>query len=254
MSRIWSGFRENPDNNLLLGTFSTIQAVKDSARRAGLRSSPIEFLDNNINVQTPTPDSGCLIQLGPNRSVAAGAAGQIRTLILAHLGQWEIWLDEKIGSDRKPAKTTAVKDPDDGGIGHTPMKMESTKRFRIALSFPGEKRSFVAQVAEALAVQFGRDRVLYDQWYEHEFAIVDLDTHLQRIYHDESDLIAVFLCTDYERKEWCGLEWRAIRDLIKRRQTKDVIPLRFDNTEIPGLFSTDGYVWIGDRSPRRSRT
>ena len=119
------------------------------------------------------------------------------------------------------------------------------KRFAIALSFPGERRDFVAQVAECLAEQVGRERVLYDSYYEAEFARPDLDTHLQRLYHDESTLIAVFLCAEYERKDWCGLEWRALRDLIKRRQSDSIMPLRFDNTEIPGLFSTDGYVWIG---------
>lgn len=125
----------------------------------------------------------------------------------------------------------------------------STQRFKIALSFPGEHRDFVEQVATRLADRVGRDRVLYDKYYEAEFARPDLDTYLQRLYHDESELIAVFLCADYERKDWCGLEWRAIRDLIKRRQTSTVMPLRFDNTEIPGLFSTDGYVWIGGRPP-----
>ncbi len=124
-----------------------------------------------------------------------------------------------------------------------------TRRFRIALSFPGESRSFVEQVAEHLATAAGKERILYDKFYEAEFARVDLDTYLQRLYHDESELIAVFLCTDYERKEWCGLEWRAVRDLIKRRQVDSVMPLRFDDTEIPGLFSIDGYVWIGNRSP-----
>jgi hypothetical protein len=122
------------------------------------------------------------------------------------------------------------------------------RRFRVALSFPGEHRAFVEQVAEHLAYAVGRNRVLYDKWFEAEFARTDLDIHLQRLYHDESELIAVFLCEEYERKDWCGLEWRAIRDLIKRRRDI-VMPLRFDNTEIPGLFSTDGYIWIGDRSP-----
>jgi hypothetical protein len=116
------------------------------------------------------------------------------------------------------------------------------KRFRIALSFPGEHRPFVQQIAERLARHVGRDRVLYDQYYEAEFARPNLDTYLQRLYHDESDLIAVFLCADYERKEWCGLEWRALGDLIKRRQACAIMPLRLDDTEIPGLFSTDGYV------------
>jgi len=120
-------------------------------------------------------------------------------------------------------------------------------RFRVALSFPGERREFVQQVADCLAGRLGRSQILYDGYNEAEFARPNLDTHLQRLYHDESELIAVFLCADYEHKEWCGLEWRAIRDLIKRRRADSVMPLRFDNTEIPGLFSTDGYAWIGNR-------
>ncbi len=126
------------------------------------------------------------------------------------------------------------------------------KRFQIALSFPGEHRDFVEKVADLVAEKTGRDHVLYDRYYEAEFARPDLDTYLQRLYHDESELIAVFLCAEYEAKEWCGLEWRAIRDLIKKRQTADVMPFRFDSTEVQGLFSIDGYVWIGERSPEEA--
>jgi tetratricopeptide (TPR) repeat protein len=124
--------------------------------------------------------------------------------------------------------------------------MGTGKRFHVALSFPGERRAFVHQVAEHLGQTLGPERVLYDAWYEAELARPDLDTYLQALYHDQSDLICVFLCADYERREWCGLEWRALRDLIKRRQDSAIMPLRFDLTEIPGLFSTDGYVWLGD--------
>jgi hypothetical protein len=54
---------------------------------------------------------------------------------------------------------------------------------------------------------------------------------------------------DYQRREWCGLEWRACRDLINRRHESAVMLFRFDTTEIPGLLpTTDGYVWIGDRT------
>jgi len=123
------------------------------------------------------------------------------------------------------------------------------KRFRIALSFPGEHRPFVEQVATRLAESVGFDKVLYDKFHEAEFARPNLDTHLQRLYHDETDLIAVFLCAEYEQKKWCGLEWRAIRDLINGPQAATVMLLRFDKSEIPGMFPTDGYVWIGDRTP-----
>lgn len=129
---------------------------------------------------------------------------------------------------------------------------EPQKRFRIALSFPGENRGFVEQVAEALSIEVGRQRVLYDKYYEAEFARPDLDTYLQNLYHNESELVVLFLCADYEDKDWCRLEWRAIRDLIKQRQAQSVMPFRFDTTEIPGLFTTDGYVWIDGRSPQEA--
>lgn len=125
----------------------------------------------------------------------------------------------------------------------------TAKRFKVALSFAGENRSFVEAVATQLSMQLGASRVLYDKYYEEEFARTDLDTYLQALYHDDSELIAVFLCENYQNKEWCGLEWRALKDLIKRRRGADIMPLRFDNTEIPGLFSTDGYIWISERPP-----
>ena len=128
-------------------------------------------------------------------------------------------------------------------------KPASTKRFKIALSFPGERREYVSRVAEELARRLGQDHVFYDNNFMAELARPDLDSYLQEIYHDESELIVVFLCADYDRKEWCGLEWRAIRDLIKKRQASDIMPFRFDRTEIEGLFSIDGYIDAGQHTP-----
>jgi hypothetical protein len=135
------------------------------------------------------------------------------------------------------------------GPGVSGADRKVNKRFRVALSFPGDYREFLAKVAESLAGGLGRDRVFYDKYYEAELARPDLDTYLQRIYHDDSELIAVFLCAEYQKKDWCGLEWRAIRDLIKNRNSVAIMPFRFDNTSIPGLFSIDGYVEIAQRSP-----
>lgn len=128
-----------------------------------------------------------------------------------------------------------------------------THRFRVALSFPGEHRGFVEAVAEGLAGELGRRHVLYDRFHQAEISRANLDTYLQRLYHDRSELVVVFLCADYERKEWCGLEWRAVRDLLNKRREESVMLLRFDDTEIPGLFSsTDGSAWIGDSEPREA--
>ena len=36
----------------------------------------------------------------------------------------------------------------------------------------------------------------------------------------------------------------------KQTSNSSVMPLRFDDTTISGLFDNDGYVWIGDRDPK----
>lgn len=126
---------------------------------------------------------------------------------------------------------------------------KSPKRFKVALSFPGERREFISGVAECLAEQFGREHILYDANHVAEFARPNLDTYLQSLYHDESELICVFLCAEYEKKEWCGLEFRTIREMIKTRREADIMTFRFDTTKIAGLYSIDGYVWIADQEP-----
>jgi hypothetical protein len=89
------------------------------------------------------------------------------------------------------------------------------RRFRVAFSFAGEKRDYVARIAAILADRLGRSSILYDQYHEAEFARSDLGFYLPGLYHQQSDLIVVVLCSDYAAKEWCGLEWNAIFDLLK---------------------------------------
>jgi hypothetical protein len=124
-----------------------------------------------------------------------------------------------------------------------------SKRFRIAFSFAGEKRDFVAQVATILAERFGKDHVLYDKYHEGTFARADLAFHLPACYHDESDLVVAVLCKDYEKKEWCGLEWNAIYGLLKTQQLKEVMLCRFDRVEGKGLYGLAGFVELDDQTP-----
>lgn len=114
--------------------------------------------------------------------------------------------------------------------------------FRVALSFPGEKREFVNNVVNILRPILGTDAVFYDYDYQAQLARPNLDTLLQDIYRNKSDLIAVFLCKEYAQKQWCGLEWRAIRDIIKSKEDDRVMFVRFDNASIDGIFSIDGYI------------
>jgi hypothetical protein len=120
--------------------------------------------------------------------------------------------------------------------------MLSDVRFRVALSFPGEQRSLVSEVADGLAEVLGRDQVFYDEFHPADLAVQDLDLVVQRIYRNRSDLIVIFLCADYDRKEWCRLEWRAVRDVLKAKRSEQILLIRMDDAEVPGVLSIDGYL------------
>jgi hypothetical protein len=91
----------------------------------------------------------------------------------------------------------------------------------------------------------GKDSVFFDGYYESELARPNLDVLLQRIYRNNADLVVVFHCAGYETKEWCGLEWRAIRDLIRHRQDDRIM----HEAEVSGLFGIDGCLDLETRSP-----
>jgi hypothetical protein len=116
------------------------------------------------------------------------------------------------------------------------------KDFRVALSFAGEQRSLVSAVAERLAAAFGREQVFYDRYYEAELARPDLDIYLEEIYRNRSELVVVFIGADYNRKEWPGLEWRAVRDLIKSRASDQIMLIRVGDGDPVGLFGVDGWL------------
>jgi hypothetical protein len=103
-----------------------------------------------------------------------------------------------------------------------------SKRFRVAFSFAGTQREFVAEVAKLLSERFGREQILYDQYHEAEFARHRLGFHLPKLYQEETELIVAVFCKDYESKPWCGLEWDAIHALLMHGQSESVmlIPIK----------------------------
>lgn len=125
----------------------------------------------------------------------------------------------------------------------------STHTFDVALSFPGEARAIVEQVAKELESRVGPNSYFYDNNYVSQLARPSLDTLLQDIYRNRSKLIVVFLGSDYQKKEWCGIEFRAIKEIILERDHKRIMFVRTDDGSVEGVFKTDGYVDARNFSP-----
>lgn len=127
-------------------------------------------------------------------------------------------------------------------------------KFEIALSFSGKYRPLVEQIALSLNEELGDNSIFYDNFYRAHLAQPNLDLLLQKIYSENSRLNVVFLSSDYQDKEWCGIEYRAIREIIKTEQasrtgqSSRIMLLKLADVNIKGLFSIDGYLDIRNMS------
>lgn len=125
----------------------------------------------------------------------------------------------------------------------TSQPVDITKHyFDVSFTFAGESRNVVEQVVDELVKIKGPDRIFYDNNYISQLARPSLDTLLQDIYRNRSKLIVVFLCEKYQEKKWCGLEFRAIREMIMEKEIDRIMYIRLDAGHVDGVFSTDGYI------------
>jgi hypothetical protein len=68
------------------------------------------------------------------------------------------------------------------------------------------------------------------------------------VYRKLARYCVLFASADYARKVWTNHERRSAQARALRERSEYVLPARFDDTEIPGLSSTVGYIDL-----RRSR-
>lgn len=126
------------------------------------------------------------------------------------------------------------------------------RRFAVALSYPSERREFVASVAAGLAEMFSPERILYDRFHEAEFARPDLDVYLPELYRKDAELVVIFLAAEYAAKRWTRLEWRHVRQLIGTLQSDRIMFISFGDpgdTASLGILPGDGYFDASGRTP-----
>lgn len=125
--------------------------------------------------------------------------------------------------------------------GDNPMNTpRDTLEYDVALSFAGEDRAFAENLAQLLAAK--RVRVFYDKYEQANLWGKDLYQHLQAIYRDKARFCVVFLSEAYARKLWTKHELRQAQARAFEENTEYILPLKIDDTEIPGINQTVGYL------------
>ena len=112
--------------------------------------------------------------------------------------------------------------------------------YDIALSFAGEDRDIVAKFASGL-VEKGV-RVFYDDFEKAELWGKDLYQHLQVVYRDRARYCIIFVSTAYAKKAGTRHELKQAQARAIEENREYILPVRLDDTEIPGLNATVGYI------------
>lgn len=119
--------------------------------------------------------------------------------------------------------------------------------FDIALSFAGEDRNYVDQVANILKSK--GISVFYDKFEEANLWGKNLYDYLSDIYRNKAFYTIMFISEYYNKKLWTDHERQAMQSRAFQENQEYVLPARFDGTEIPGLLPTIGYIPLADKSP-----
>lgn len=125
--------------------------------------------------------------------------------------------------------------------------MAINHKFDVALSFAGEQRDYVDRVAH-LIQSYGYV-VFYDEFYKSQLWGKDLNVYFKKVYYSNSDKCIMFVSKEYVAKAWPSFERE--NALAKALQVEDeyLLPVRFDDTEVPGLPSNIGYLDARKESP-----
>lgn len=119
--------------------------------------------------------------------------------------------------------------------------------YDVAFSFAGEDRGYVQRVAEALKA--AGVSVFYDRFEEASLWGKDLYTHLSEIYAKRARYTVMFISKHYADKVWTSHERESAQARALQENSEYILPARFDDSPVPGLPSTVGYLTLNGRVP-----
>lgn len=120
--------------------------------------------------------------------------------------------------------------------------------YDVALSFAGEDRAYVEKVARLLKER--GVRVFYDKYEEVELWGKDLYTHLDDVYRNKACYCIIFISQHYREKLWTNHERESAQARAFTENEEYILPARFDDTEIPGIRPTVGYISLKNMPPQ----
>jgi TIR domain len=112
--------------------------------------------------------------------------------------------------------------------------------YDAALSFAGEDRDFVKEVAEELKRR--GIRIFIDEDNAATMWGEDLYTFLDNVYRRQSRFVIIFVSKHYVAKPWTNHERQSAQAKALLEKGAYILPVRLDDSELPGLRPTISYL------------
>lgn len=132
------------------------------------------------------------------------------------------------------------------GVTHAP-EPEPPHDYDVCLSFAGEQRTYVDEVA--IELRRSGIRFFYDDFERVSLWGKDLYEHLDWVYRLAARYCVIFISEDYGKKLWTTHERRSAQARAFEASSEYILPTRFDNTRLPGVRPTVGYIDLQVTSP-----
>lgn len=127
--------------------------------------------------------------------------------------------------------------------------LETEKRYDVALSFSGRDRRFAKRLAEELG-QRGIS-VFYDKYEQANLWGKNLYDHLDAVYSRQSRYCVIIVSRHYADGVWTNHERKAAQAKALADNEEYILPVRVDETVLPGLSSTIAYLDVREFGPKR---
>jgi hypothetical protein len=112
--------------------------------------------------------------------------------------------------------------------------------YDVAISFAGEDRPRAEELANAL--RNVSVRVFYDADERAQLWGKDLYSHLTELYQSRARFCIILTSKHYATKLWGTQERRAMQARAFSQDAEYILPVRLDDTDIPGLLPTTAYL------------
>src|SRR5678815_769953 len=119
--------------------------------------------------------------------------------------------------------------------------------YDVALSFAGQDRDYVDAVARFLAER--GTAVFYDEFEQVNLWGKDLIIYLDEVYRTKARYCVIFISRHYAASLWASHEVRSAFSRAFKEHGEYILPVRFDDTEIPGMHATVAYIDARNRGP-----